>query len=125
MIGPHEGKELGLMLAGEKRLAFFHDAVINGQDIPEEIIPENAFAPHVRSGEIIRLAADIPSHKGDLIRYVCFTLPDEEWRAHFLLWLKTETHAGRLEHAPAHDEMIGKLLGYADQDVDEFLRNKL
>jgi hypothetical protein len=39
MIGPHEGKELELMLAGKKHLAAFGD-----------IIPEKKFPPYVENG---------------------------------------------------------------------------
>ncbi len=122
MIGPHEGKELELMLAGEKALAVFHDAVLPGQAIPEEIIPERAFAPYVAEGRIKRLAADIRSAKDDgVIRCVCFTLPGVEWRAEFLLWLKRETLSGRLSCDFSHDRIIGLLLGYSEQDVTDFL----
>jgi len=122
MIGPHEGKELEMMLAGEKSLAMFHDALPEDGEIAEEIIPEQAFAQHVASGAIKRFSKDIESvRKGGVIRYVCFTLPDEEWRADYLFWFKTEFLSGRLDHNPAHDEIIGKLLGYTDEDIQDFL----
>lgn len=122
MIGPHEGKELALMLVGEKSLAMFHDAIPDNDEIAEEIIPEEAFAPHVAAGTIKRFSKDIEStRKGGVIRFVCFTLPNEEWRAEYLLWFKSERFSRRLDHDPAHDEIIGKLLGYTDGDVQEFL----
>lgn len=122
MIGPHEGKELALMLAGEKSLAMFHDVIPEHGDIAEEIIPEQAFAPHVAAGQIKRFSKDIESaRKGGVIRYVCFTLPNEEWRAEYILWFKSEFFSGRLDHDPAHDEIIGKLLSYTDEDIREFL----
>ena len=122
MIGPHEGKELELMLMGDKKLAIFHDAVPSEGQISEEIIPENAFAAHVQAGTIKRFSKDIYNTKsGNLIRYVCFTLPNEEWRASFILWLKEERLVGRVLHDPAHDAIIGRLLGYDEQDIEEFL----
>lgn len=125
MIGPHEGKELELMLAGEKSLAMFHDLVPAGGEIAEGVIPERAFAPHVAAGAIKRFAVDITNAKnGDVIRYVCFTLPGQEWRAEFLLWMNQEFYAGRLNHSPAHDELIGKLLGYGAADIQDFLKPK-
>ncbi len=45
MIGPHEGEELELMLAGKKHLAIFHDAIPEDGYISEDIIPEQALAP--------------------------------------------------------------------------------
>lgn len=59
MIGPHEGKELELMLQGIKRLAMFHDIVPAKGGISEEIIPERAFARYIEQGEIIRFSRDI------------------------------------------------------------------
>ncbi|HNQ91996.1 MAG TPA: hypothetical protein PKI93_03585 [Alphaproteobacteria bacterium] len=54
MIGPHEGKELELMLASKKHLAIFHDIAPKNGTIAEKIIPDRAFAPHVQAGQIIR-----------------------------------------------------------------------
>lgn len=122
MIGPHEGKELALMLAGEKKLAMFHDEIPEDGDISEEIIPEQAFAPFVESGKIKRFAQDISNtRKGGVVRFVCFTLPGEEWRAEFILWLKNQMFSGALDPVSAHDEIMGKLLGYAESDVQDFL----
>lgn len=122
MIGPHEGQELVLMLAGEKSLAMFHDALPDNDVIPEEIIPERAFAPHVQQGRIKRFAEDIRNAKnGRTMRFVCFTLPGHEWRAHCVLWLKREFFTGRLDHHPEHEALIGRLLGYNEADIAAFL----
>jgi hypothetical protein len=124
MIGPHEGNELELMLAGRKALAVFHDALTE-QGISEEIIPEKAFRPHVQSGRIKRLSADVWAVKtGKRIRCVCFTLPGEEWRGQFVLWFKAEFFAGRITYDPSHDEIMGKLLGYDDADIHDFLERR-
>ena len=82
MIGPHQGKELELMLAVEKHLAVFCDAIGKDGTVPEEIIPEQAFAPDVESGEILRFCSEEyePSHKVT-IRRVFFATPGNEWRA--------------------------------------------
>ncbi|MCB1530012.1 MAG: hypothetical protein H6853_09060 [Rhodospirillales bacterium] len=125
MIGPHEGKELELMLAGDKKLAFFHDIIPAEGEIAEEIIPERAFAPYVQEGRLLRFAGDIPkTGSADVLRFVCFTLPGEEWRAQFILWLKREWLGGRLEYNPAHEDIIGNLLGYDAQDIEEYLVNR-
>ena len=122
MIGPHQGKELELMLAGEKSLAVFHDIYTDGQDISEEIIPETAFAPHVRNGNIKRFEKIITNKtNGDLVKFVCFSALGEEWRAHFYLWLEEQFFSKELEYKPLHAEIIGKLLGYDDVDIQDFL----
>ncbi|HMA16509.1 MAG TPA: hypothetical protein VKP12_17100, partial [Kiloniellaceae bacterium] len=51
-IGPHEGRELELMLAGTKPLAMFGDAVGSAQEVPED-----DFAPYVAEGRIVRREA--------------------------------------------------------------------
>ncbi len=122
MIAPHEGKELELMLAGTKNLAMFHDAVLPDREISEDIIPENVFAPYVEKDEILRFSKDIHNVKtGGIIRYVLFSLPDEGWRAEFVLWLKQEWLDGHVPHNPANDAIIGRLLGYDERDIAEFL----
>src|SRR5690606_30318844 len=83
MIGPHQGRELELMLAGQKHLALFYDTLTEPFENNEEIIPEAAFASYVASGAIRRFQKDIPHPKRNtLARYVCFTTPGNEWRAH-------------------------------------------
>jgi hypothetical protein len=124
MIGPHEGRELELMLKGRKPMAFFHD-VLTEYGISEEIIPEKKFLPYLSAGKLIRLSADIGDIKsGKLIRCVCFAMPGEEWRARFLLWFKTEFFSRRMQYHPSHDVMIGKLLGYSDEDIQDFISSR-
>ena len=121
MIGPHEGKELELMLAGKKQFAMFHDAVPDDGNIDEGVIPEQAFAPYVEAGTFTRLSRDIYDDKTDqLIRYVLFSTPSEIWRASFLLWLKEECIISGMFNDPAHDEIIGHLLGVNDDDIKDF-----
>ncbi len=122
MIGPHEGKELELMLTGEKKLSMFHDSIIDGQEIPEDIIPENAFSTHVTKGSIKRFSQNIRAAKSDgVIRYVFFTLPTEEWRAEFLIWLKQNTLKNEMPNDKAHDILVGQLLGYSEEDIQDYL----
>jgi len=123
MIGPHEGKELELMLAGEKKLAVFSDYVPDEGEIDERIIPEETFSPHVKTGQIVRVSRDIPVkvRDGALVRVVCFALPEEEWRAHFYLWLKDQVYRQLMPHHSSYDALIGTLLGYDQKDIDDFL----
>jgi hypothetical protein len=125
MIGPHEGKELELMLAGKKPLAAFYDELPTDGKISEEIIPEKAFHPYVLNGIIKRLSEDVTLFKDkSIVRVVCFCLPDEEWRARFLLWLKRETYSGRISHDSSHEYIIGGLLGYETADIEDFVKKR-
>jgi hypothetical protein len=125
MIGPHEGRELELMLAGKKNLAVFHALLNSGDENNQQIIPEDAFAPYVSNGMIVRLSEDVQySNSSDIIRYVCFTLPAEEWRARFFLWLNREYAQGRIQWNDSYNSLIGGLLGYTSNDIDDFLKNR-
>ncbi len=109
------------MLKGEKPLSLFYDVVSEEGSTCEDIIPEKEFSSYVDNGTFLRFSQDIFDSKKDyFIRYVLFTLPNEAWRAEFVLWLKSERFAGRLDHNPAHDHLIGKLLGYQEQDIEDF-----
>jgi hypothetical protein len=124
MIGPHEGKELELMLAGEKPLAAFGDIIPPDGEISEEIIPEQKFAPYVKAGAIKRFAADI-SYKNskEMVRVICFTLPGEEWRAQFMIWYKAAFYSDRIPYDPSQEYIIGELLGYSTEDIAHFITN--
>ena len=119
-IGPHQGKELGLMLAGKKKLAVFGDIIPDDGEINETIIPENAFAPHVFSEQIIRIEKII-SYGDQKHKAVCFTLPGEEWRAHFYLWYQERLFSKMHKYAPSDEFILGALLGYKDEDIRDYL----
>ena len=121
MIGPHEGQELDLMLLKKKRLSAFCDIVPDDGIIDEEIIPENAFAKHVTQGTIIREEKNITS-ANQTIRYVCFTLPGEEWRAKAYLFFREKIHMKQMIYNVSLDEIFGHLLDYDQKDIDEFIQ---
>ena len=122
MIGPHEGKELELMLSGQKKFAVFYDLVKANYQTPEEIIPESLFSQHVANGTIVRLEQSFVSRKsGDKTRYVCFALPGQEWRALTYLWIKEETLSGVRSLDRADEAIMGRLLGYSEKDISSFL----
>lgn len=125
MIGPHEGRELELMLSGRKKMAAFSDIAVPGKEIPEEIIPEKAFAHYVQAGTILRYAADIVNvRNGDIIRHVLFTLPGEEWRAQTMLWIKRDIFENRRPFDEAYDIIIGRLLDYTEKEINDFLAHQ-
>jgi hypothetical protein len=56
----HTGRELELMLAGDKPLAMFCAEI---SELPEELfIPEAAFAVHVKSGRFVRRELIVEGH---------------------------------------------------------------
>lgn len=125
MIGQHEGKELELILDGQKHLAIFHDIVPDHGQIAEKIIPDQAYAPYVVSGKFIRKQKDFTVKKsGDTIRVVCFSTPDQTWRIDTVFWIKKQTYSGYLFPHNADDIMLGKLLGYTEKDIEDFIKKR-
>lgn len=114
MIGPHEGKELDLMLAGKKHLAVFY----------EDNIPEDTFSSHVNNGSLLRFEETFVTPEGGTIRYVCFTTPGEAWRANAFFWSKREIFSGERPFDDAYEYFIGRLLGYEESDIVHFLTHQ-
>ncbi|MCB1537820.1 MAG: hypothetical protein H6865_01635 [Rhodospirillales bacterium] len=114
-MDPHEGRELELMLMGEKKAALFADFVNRDGTANEAAIPERAFAPHIEAGRIKRFSTDrsIPN-LGRVYRTVVFTLPTEAWRAGALMWLQ----GFHDDHAHL---MTGRILGYSEPQIAAYL----
>ncbi len=125
LIGPHEGIELELMLTGRKTVAYF-----------AECVPLEKFQPYVSSGEIGMY--EWTDHKEILISVGC---PPEiaqklptcviyylNGHAHVVDVLKAAFikyyHSSGTESAFASAE-IGRILGYPEKSVAEFLRRQL
>tara|TARA_B100001750_G_scaffold246339_1_gene268331 strand:- start:1496 stop:1888 length:393 start_codon:yes stop_codon:yes gene_type:complete len=125
MIGPHEGQELELMLAGKKRLAAYNDIIPENGKIAEAIIPEKKFKPYVDSGELIRFCEDYVSPDNHHIRIVCFTVPAEEWRAKAYIFIRKKLQMREIQYTNSYDEFIGLLLDYNPSDIQHFLNHDL
>ncbi|WP_428249116.1 hypothetical protein [Ferrovibrio sp.] len=115
-VGPHELRELELMLAGKKPAAMFSDAVI-----ARWIIPEDAFEPHVQAGRIIKRVVFEPNPGSfDAIR-VYYALPGEEWRIDALDAINNAIHS-KLRPATGQDDIdTGRLLGYTEEEIAIYL----
>lgn len=117
LIGPHEGRELELMLAGKKPAAMFYDAFPS-----REFIPDEQFAPYVTSGRILMKEVFLTSKKLNCVMsYVFYALPNEAWRLEELEKLKSQSFN---QKAPDHTEIdraIGRLLGYSEQAIEFFI----
>ena len=124
MIGPHEGKELELMLAGKKHLAYFGDAIpADGSPISEDIIPEQRFAPYVQNGTLKRFEQQFPwPEQKRTLQHVCFTTPGHEWRAELCFCLHKALFAHNMPVDAAFEFIVGRLLGYSDDDICEIVK---
>ncbi|MEQ8392174.1 MAG: hypothetical protein RIB30_14380 [Thalassospira sp.] len=114
-IGPHNDRELELMLAGTKPMALFSDAVH-----VSDYFPDADFAPHVETGKIIRVEEIIPDEPYG-IRYLFFALPGEEWRIEEALILCRNLRARTVKDHDADSARMGELLGYSREDIETFL----
>ncbi|MCW0234343.1 MAG: hypothetical protein OJJ21_12155 [Ferrovibrio sp.] len=116
-VGPHELRELELMLAGTKPAAMFGEAIQF-----RDIIPEDDFAPHVAAGRIIKREYywDDPESGHSFIE-IYYALPGEEWRIDALRELNLIAYNKLRPWAADDDREAGHLLGYTDAEVDAFL----
>lgn len=117
-IGPHEFRELELMLAGTKPLAMFYDVV------PASIeLPEADFEPFVEEGRIIKRVELLTlQHSGHTIRFLYYALPGEEWRIDELHSMNLEIHSGLRSCTEEDERRTGVLLGYDDRDIEIFIQ---
>ena len=117
-IGPHEGKELELMLAGEKPATMFSDVIPPSYDLPEE-----DFTSHVESGRLVKRDVVITASKSGLydMRYLLYALPGEEWRIDRLIEIHRDFHQHDKPISRKLEKEIGQLLGYCDQDIQTYI----
>lgn len=115
-VGPHNDKELELMLAGEKLPAMFSDLLG-----PDTVLTTAAFAPHVAAGEIIMTVFNELLPDGRTLRHEFYALPGEEWRI-VPAYKLTQTKYSQWCAAAADDcRDIGQLLGYTEADSEIFI----
>jgi hypothetical protein len=116
-IGPHEGRELDLMLSGEKPLAMFCDIVPSAYTWPDA-----RFEPHVSSGRLVQkeMLTETPDGRYT-VRHLYYALPHEAWRideAHALALMHFETWCDEAADVCAQ---LGRLLGYREDDIRRFI----
>jgi hypothetical protein len=116
-IGPHEDRELELMLIGEKPLAMFGDALGSTYEFPEA-----KFAPYVADGTIIRREIVYrPEKAGVACRFVYFARPDEEWRIKAMHQINEKLFVRGEPASPEIERQIGRLLGYTEADIEQYI----
>jgi hypothetical protein len=118
-IGPHEGRELELMLAGKKPLAYFSELT---RAVHFEW-PDVKFDPYVRSGEIVKrdyLMIETIAGRQEEVRWVFFALPDQEWRIDAAYrHLREEARTKKETESDAY--VLGRLLGYTDHEISVYV----
>jgi len=124
LIGPHDGQELELMLAGEKPLAYFY-AFLN----EPHLIPTEAFEPYVRQGLFRKYENVFPARSHELpaasYRIVLYALADEEGRLSEAREILEPFWMGKKKHTLEDDVQLGRLLGYREEVINYFLSFQL
>jgi hypothetical protein len=118
----HTGRELRMLLSGEKPLAAFVDDMPNLPD--NGIVPEEIFTPYVSTGRLIKRDRET-SRSGRPCRDVLYALPSEVWRMDAYLLLLDILDQGCWSEGM--ERMQGRLLGYTDSQNDayiDFLRKR-
>jgi hypothetical protein len=119
MVGPHEGRELELMLSGRKPLSMF---VVDA----EGLFPEQDFDAHVATGALKKAVSEEPTSTPDgqtiNIRRVMYAIPSEEWRIEAMRLVLDVYDSSGPGWRPDLERVIGTLLGYDREDIEEFIR---
>tara|TARA_R110000824_G_scaffold299852_1_gene487955 strand:+ start:423 stop:839 length:417 start_codon:yes stop_codon:yes gene_type:complete len=122
-FGPHEGRELELMLSGQKPLALFFDTM------PESgVIPDKDFDTFVRSGAFVmdqRIVHPIHNKKSmPSTRVVLYAIPSEVWRIQEALAILEPVFALTRPPSDEDDVNLGRLLGYPEDAIAHFVGRK-
>lgn len=119
-VAPHVGKELEMMISGEKPLSMFYSAIMN--ELEYGYIPEDKFDKYVDNGLLVKGVFEFRASSKPVVdvRYVMYALKDEAWRIPALkLALRVMNKVGRADESV--DRIIGDLLGYAEEEVDKYI----
>jgi hypothetical protein len=120
-VGPHEGRELELMLSGSKPLSMFLEWLPpEFESFPErdfdQLVSEGKLKKHTSTGSI-----ETPTGQCTSFRRVLYALPDEEWRIQSML-LVQDLYSSLVPGWRADlERVIGLLLGYDRADIEKFV----
>lgn len=123
-IGPHEGRELELMLDGKKPLSMF-SYLVEGGFVP---YPEAEFEKYVSTGRLKKVVSDQSTTvRGELLtnRRVLYALPNEDWRIRAFLFVQALYDSFGPGWRPDFEMIIGSLLGYDREDIEAFINLRI
>ena len=120
-VGPHEGKELELMISGAKPLSMFVEPIPTDYDFFDEqefdrLVRSNRLIKEVRV-EIVSTGIGDPQR----IRRVLYAQVSEAWRIPSMLFVQDIYSSLGAGIKPDLERVIGRLLGYATSDIDSYL----
>jgi hypothetical protein len=87
-----------------------------------EYVPEEEFDAYVQLGLFLKDVFEFQISENPMItvRYVLYSLKEEAWRLPALrMIIQVRNKIGRTEESI--DRIIGKLLGYPDEEIDDYI----
>lgn len=116
-LNPHQGRELELMLSGQKPMSHFVAERNQSASVGDE-----GFKPHVEAKRIKRYTCYI-EHAGVELR--SYAVPGQEWRAKLMNWVCSMPSKDADQVSLSTVDRVrlsGFLLGYSNSDVEEFVK---
>jgi hypothetical protein len=118
----HTNRELSMMLAGLKPLAYFSEQY--PVDSARQILGLDRFASHVKSGRFLMreytLLRNHSKESANSLYVVLLALPQESWRIDAFILLQTT--AETTDWNEGFERMMGSLLGYEEWQNDAFIQ---
>jgi hypothetical protein len=125
-IGPHEGRELDLMIAGSKPLSMFVEPVpSDGCYFPEQDFDALVSEGRLIKADVIETWRDYTAGRDLQMRRVLYALLGEEWRIEAMTMVQDAYRALGPGWKLDLERIIGSLLGYNREDVEFFISTKL
>ncbi|KGQ46879.1 MULTISPECIES: hypothetical protein [Pasteurellaceae] len=111
ILGPHEDKELDLMLKNQKQLALFY----TDYNIPDE------FTPYLEKGVFKLKTIKLLDFQDNLFHYYIIYNPKHTNKARLFKKILKKSHYSSFNET--YERKIGKLLGYKREDVEFFIQH--
>jgi len=120
-VGPHEEKELDLMLSGDKPLTMFSDTIPSSMELPEA-----EFQPYVENGFLVKkeTITKVPNYKDITLRHIYYAPKDEAWRIDAMIEINNTVFSGTRPITDEEEKETGYLLGYTPEQVSIYLNWK-
>jgi len=121
----HTNRELEFMLKGIKPLAYFHDMIVDDYDMREDEELERQVASGTFVKHELREVWEPYDFNGHLVKGAWsrfYALKSEAWRIPAFILLKKLR--GKHGWSDALERMEGSLLGYTDEQNDEWLEKR-
>jgi hypothetical protein len=120
-VGPHDGRELELMLEGKKPLSMFSaDDAVEYEDYPDKrfdaLTSEGRFVKEVRIGKLVLVNGEEMR-----TRRILYATASEAWRIPAMLMIQDIYATLTPGRRPDLERAIGWLLGYDRSDVELYV----